>query len=219
VQSVSKQSWARDPGTAAGEITPAPRISQTWTSATRTTQELRDERAVLHAKAGLADGAHQRSYRTEWLIAIRELAATKTPTEVLQQLADLGFAWRDIARLVKVSVPAIQKWRQGQNMSGEHRGKLAALLAACKMLSEDHNFIQEIASWFEMPILPDISVTPIDLWASGHPELVLEYGLAPISDPERLLTRWDPQWRERFTSNFEAFRAEDGNMSLRHKGE
>jgi hypothetical protein len=219
VESSSKQSWAMDPGTAAGEITPAPRISQTWTSATRSTQESGEERAVLHAKAGVADGVHQRSYRSEWYIGTSKLAATKTPAELLQELADLGFAWRDIARLAKVSVPAIQKWRQGQGMSGEHRGKLAGLLAACKMLTEDHNCIQEIASWFEMPILQDIPVTPIDLWVSGHPELVFEHGLSPVSDPEQLLSRWDPEWRERFRSNFEVFRAGDGNLSLRQKDE
>lgn len=39
---------------------------------------------------------------------------------MLSDLAELGFAWRDIARLVKVSVPAVQKWRKGgEGLRGE----------------------------------------------------------------------------------------------------
>jgi hypothetical protein len=102
-------------------------------------------------------------------------------------------------------------------MSGEHRGRLAELLAACKMLTEDHNCIPEIASWFETPILQGIPVTPMDLWVSGEAELVFEYGLGHVNDPEQLLTRWDPEWRERYRSDFEVFRADDGQLSIRLK--
>jgi hypothetical protein len=124
--------WLVDPGTAAGEITPPPRISQTRTSATRLTQERGETRAIARARAELAVDLHQDSYFSEWRIGTSKLAATKTPAEVLQQLADLGFAWRDIARLVKVSVPAIQKWRQGQGMSGRSGHEWGAPGKACR---------------------------------------------------------------------------------------
>lgn len=38
------------------------------------------------------------------------------PMHALEQLADYGFAWRDIARVVGVSVPAITKWRKGAGL-------------------------------------------------------------------------------------------------------
>lgn len=45
------------------------------------------------------------------------------PMHALEQLADYGFAWRDIARVVGVSVPAITKWRKGAGVTGENRLK------------------------------------------------------------------------------------------------
>jgi hypothetical protein len=131
-------------------------------------------------------------------------------------VADLGFAWRDIARLLGVTVQAIQKWRRGANTSGENRRNIAGLLAACAMLSENYG-IQEVASWFEMPLLQGLAVTPIDLWASDRPDLVFDYGSGHGTDPEQTLTNWDPQWRERYRSDFEVFRAEDDQLSIRPK--
>lgn len=54
---------------------------------------------------------------------------------MLSDLAELGFAWRDIARLVKVSVPAVQKWRKGEKASGESHSRVASLLAACDLIT------------------------------------------------------------------------------------
>ena len=80
----------------------------------------------------------------------------------------------------------------------------------------DHYGVQEIASWFEMPLLSGAPVTPIDLWAGGRSDLVFDYA-SGHSDSEQVLTSWDPRWRERYRSDFEVFRAGDGQLSIRPK--
>src|ERR1700722_4760386 len=51
---------------------------------------------------------HQDILINEWSAATSTLIRRGIQT-LLSDLADLGFAWRDIARLVGVSVPAIQR--------------------------------------------------------------------------------------------------------------
>lgn len=135
---------------------------------------------------------------------------------MLGELADLGFAWRDIARLLGVSVPAVQKWRKGERASGESRQKLANLLAACDLIA-GHYMVDEIASWFEMPITMSAPLTPIDFYARERADLVFEYA-SGHTDPESLLSQFEPDWREHYRSEFEVFEAGDGNRSIRMKG-
>jgi hypothetical protein len=134
---------------------------------------------------------------------------------MLGKLAELGFAWRDVARLVGVSVPAIQKWRRGEKTSGDSRLKVANLLAACDIIAE-HYMIEEVASWFEMPLVANAPVTPLDLYAANRGDLVFDFA-SGHTDPEVLLTEFDPEWRERYRSEFEVFDAVDGHRSIRTK--
>ncbi len=134
---------------------------------------------------------------------------------MLAELAELGFAWRDVARMARVTVQAIQKWRRGAGISGENRHGIASLLAACDLVAERYG-IQGVASWFEMPLLPGVPVTPIDLWGAHRPDLVFDYA-SGHTGPEQILTAWDPEGRDRYRSSFEVFRAEDGRLSIRPK--
>ncbi|MBC7762513.1 MAG: hypothetical protein H7201_12125 [Candidatus Saccharibacteria bacterium] len=202
-------------GTVAVEIAPRAQVI----SLTRpTTKILTDETGFLRTRARLlsqeVDETHQRTHQLEWQI-LSGKRGTAAPQKNLEQLADLGFAWRDLARLLGVSVPAIQKWRKGEGVSGDNRRKVASLLAACDLISE-HYLIEEIASWFEMPLVDDVPVTPVDLWAQGRPELVFDYAGGHV-DPETTLGLFDSDWKERYSSNFESFVGEDGNRSLRMK--
>jgi transcriptional regulator with XRE-family HTH domain len=138
-------------------------------------------------------------------------------TEMLAELADLGFAWRDIARLVGVTVAAVQKWRRGEGATGESRRRVASLLAACDLIAE-HYEVREIASWFEMPLVGEAPVTPIDLYVEERVDLVFDYA-SGHADPEQILSDFDPRWRERYRSDFEVFRAADGQLSIRPKAE
>lgn len=148
----------------------------------------------------------------EWRTAAAERGKASVAS-MLSDLADLGFAWRDIARLVKVSVPAVQKWRRGEKASGESRGRVASLLAACDLITS-HYLVDEVASWFEMPLSPSAPVTPITLYAADRADLVFEFA-SGHADPEALLSEFDPDWCERYRSDFEVFEAGDGNRSIR----
>jgi hypothetical protein len=157
----------------------------------------------------------QRGHYLEWTVSIAHYGRSSA-RDLLQELADLGFAWRDVARLVGVSVPAVQKWRRGDGITGVNRLEVASLVAAFDLVAE-HYGVQKVASWFEVPLLVGVPVTPIVLWAGGRPDLVFDYASGHTPDPEQILTSWDPQWRERYRSGFEVFRADDGQLSIRPK--
>lgn len=158
------------------------------------------------------DDVHQRAYSIEWQGRTQQRLQLGTMT-MLAELADLGFAWRDIARLVGVSVPAIQKWRKGGATTPDNRRRLAALLAACDLI-ERHRGVEDIGQWFEVPLLTSAPVTPIDLWAAGEYVLVFEYALEH-NDAEAILDRFQPDWREQYDSDYETFVAGDGQLSIR----
>ncbi|KOU05200.1 hypothetical protein ADK86_07580 [Streptomyces sp. NRRL F-5755] len=140
----------------------------------------------------------------------------QAPASLLEELSDLGFSWRDLARMVGVSVPAVQKWRRSGGVSGENRRHLASLLALCDHISE-HYLIQEVASWFEMPLTDQVPVTPIDLFAENRPDLILDHA-SGHSDVENILTAYNPEWRERYRSDFDVYLEADGAMSIRSRG-
>jgi hypothetical protein len=116
----------------------------------------------------------------------------------LETLADDGFAWRDIARVMGVSVPAITKWREGAGVTGENRLKLARLLALIDMLSD--RFIEEPASWLEMPIKAGVGITRMDLLERGRYHLVLALASTHTGDGtvEYVLNETGQNWRETF---------------------
>ncbi|MFJ6984139.1 MULTISPECIES: hypothetical protein [unclassified Streptomyces] len=138
------------------------------------------------------------------------------PRALLEEISDLGFAWRDVARMLGVSVPAVQKWRRAGGVTGENRRRLASLLALCDEITGRYH-IQEVASWFEMPVTASAPITPIDLYADGQPRLVLEHA-SGHGDEEAILTAYDPKWREHYRSDFEVYLEADGAMSIRPKG-
>jgi hypothetical protein len=150
----------------------------------------------------------------EWQAKSTDLVRQDMPT-LLARLADLGFAWRDIARLIGVSVPAVQKWRHGGAATGQSRFYAAAALAACALITE-HYMVQDIASWFEAPVVFGYPVTGLDLYAAKKPQLVFRLATGQ-ADPEQVLSALDPDWRETYRSDFETFEAEDGGLAIRAK--
>ncbi|MDR1442185.1 MAG: helix-turn-helix domain-containing protein [Bifidobacteriaceae bacterium] len=200
-------------GTASESIA-SPTRSETKLMAAQLTEEVGGDRGEVRVLHERYDDLHQRIHDVEWRIATAERAKASV-TAMLSELADLGFSWREIARLVHVSVPAVQKWRKGEKASGESRQRLASLLAACDLIM-GHYLVEEIASWFEMPLSSAAPVTPIDLYSADRADLVFEFGSSHV-DPEALLAQFDPGWRDRYRSDFEVFEAGDGNRSLRTK--
>jgi hypothetical protein len=203
-----------EPGTAGTGISPPPSLTETKTVATVLTEEFGYIHQLVRNLHEATGELHQQSRYAEWNSRTNTRGRASTQ-EMLDELADLGFAWRDIAKLVDVSVAAIQKWRRGEGTTGENRQKVASLLAACDLVCE-HYGIREVASWFEMPLQLGVPVTPVDLWACGRSDLVLDLA-SGHTDSEQILTNWDPRWRDRRRSDFEVFRAADGQRSIRPK--
>ncbi|MYS10485.1 hypothetical protein GTW71_29525 [Streptomyces sp. SID6041] len=161
-----------------------------------------------------ASELHRDVLFTEWKQLTRERGKV-APSDVLQQIADLGFSWRDVARMLGVSVPAVQKWRRGEGVTGTNRLKMASLLALCDMLAE-HYAVHEVASWFEMPLIADCPVTPLDLYANQRQDLIFDCA-SSHADVEQVLNDYDAGWRERYASTFEVYEAADGDLAIRPK--
>lgn len=153
------------------------------------------------------------------LAARQQEHAKKSPVDMLAELSLLGLAWRDIARMVGVTVAALQKWRRGDGTSGENRAALAKILALMEMLTD--RFISEPASWLEMPIREGVAVTPLDLIAGNRYDLVLGLASGHESEsPESALDAFEPGWRSsRVDSVFETYVAADGVVSIRPRSD
>lgn len=202
-------------GTAASEVEPAPSISETRVEAYRLTEDIGFTRQQAGFISDDLGDLHKRGHDVEWRTRSAECGQASVST-MLADLADLGFAWRDIARMVGVSVPAIQKWRRGERASGDSRQRVASLLAASDLIRE-HYMVEDIASWFEMPLVKRVPVTPIDLYADDRADLVFAFASGQ-EDPEALMSQYKPDWRDVYRSDFETFTASDGNRSVRLKG-
>jgi len=206
---------ARTDGGTAGKSINSSALSELTQTAARLNEAVgghRSDARVLHENA---DQMHHKTSEVEWRTLTLERAKSSVTT-MLNELAGLGFAWRDIAQLVHVTVPAVQKWRRGEKASGESRQRLASLLAACDLVV-NHYFVEDVASWFEMPLVASVPVTSITLYAADRADLVFDHANGH-ADPEAILTQFDPDWRERYRSDFEVFEAADGHPSIRMKG-
>jgi len=180
-----------------------------------------DEADVIYRPAsdlqGVSRGMRRRVHLLELETKTKQHART-APVQALEQLSDHGFAWRDVARIVGVSVPAINKWRKGTGITGENRLKIARMLALIDML--ETRFVDEPASWLEMPVQEGASSTRLDLLARGRYDLVLQLASTHTGDSsvESVLDEIDQNWRQTMVDNrFETFVADDGMVSIRLK--
>lgn len=203
---------AEDRGTAGSSVAPPVIPGATRTAVALLTEganAVRNRAKTLTLDAG---ETHQRIYLHEWSVLTQQRGA-QSPLDLLNELADMGFAWRDIARLVGVSVPAVQKWRKGDRLAGENRLKVASFVAACDFIAS-HFYVDDIPSWFEMPVIDGVPVTPLDLWSNGGQLTLFEYVMRHLT-PEEALSQFDPEWRERYRSDFVTFRGDDGHVGIR----
>jgi transcriptional regulator with XRE-family HTH domain len=136
---------------------------------------------------------------------------------LLEDLSERGFSWRQIARMVGVSVPAVQKWRKGEGLSTERRGKLARVVAVMQLL-ERNAMVNDVAAWCSLPITVEAAITPIELIADDELELVYVWAEGH-EDGAAVLDKYRPAWRDQLPNDgFEVFEATDGNLSIRSKG-
>ncbi len=133
---------------------------------------------------------------------------------LLDRLSDLGFSWRDIARVVGVSVPALRKWRLGGTATGENRRRVATLVAFCDIAGSRFG-ISDVACWLEAPLDPQTPLTGLDLMAGDRFDLALRLARDWGSDPQAVLDEFEPDWRDRYSSPVEVFTGTDGLPGLR----
>lgn len=208
-----------DPTLITGTLTTSPE----QVTRTRTIDEVVAEAGHLRSRARLlgedvaeTDREVSELYRQaliEQLDAKARVIAKRSVGEMLSELADAGFAWRDIAALAGVSVPAVRRWRQGESATGANRLAVARIAALVGTLRDDH-LVSDVASWMEVPLVPDVPVTAIDLTVAGRLQEVVEIA-AGHSTGEDVLDRSQPGWRERYRSDFEVFEAPDGELGTR----
>jgi transcriptional regulator with XRE-family HTH domain len=139
-------------------------------------------------------------------------AAKRSVPDLLDELARLGFSWREIARTVGVTVPAVRKWRNGGSATGANRRSLARLLAFVDVLGSDH-LVEDVPSWLEMP-LNGSPLTGIDAYCAGAELMLLLHAAGHVSS-DQLLDSLDPSWRDRAEDRFEVVTADDGEPMIR----
>lgn len=146
----------------------------------------------------------------------QQTVAAWEPNKLLRALGDAGMSWRDVARLVQVSVAAVQKWRRGGDITGANRLRLARVVALLDVLNV--NAIGEQVSWLEMPVKDGVTVSRIDMLADGRYDLVLEL----ISDDhttvpvDSVLDEYNPAWRSALVDDaFEAYVDAEGVVAIR----
>lgn len=185
-------------------------------SQTRTIDELVVQaghlRNVTRVIGDEVEQVHHQAFDVQLNTRARE-AAKRPAVELLEQLAAQGFAWRDIARLVRVSVPAVRRWRQEESPTGEHLGRIARLVAFVDMLRGDHLVVDPVG-WLEVPLVLGIPVTAVDLLVDERYEDVFDLA-ALHRTAEEILDIRQPDWRDRYRSDFEVFQAADGEPGIR----
>lgn len=183
---------------------------------TQTSQdELAEQAGFLRSRARLLTQdvieTHHEALAVQ-LEARTDEAAKRSVADLLGELADAGFSWRDIARLVGVTVPAVRKWRQGEPATGQNRRSVARLLAFVDVLRSDH-LVQDVPSWLEMPLRTP-AVTGLDVYAAGRSDLLLAHAARHISS-DVVLDAVNPEWRQDASDRFEVFTADDGEQGIR----
>ncbi len=133
--------------------------------------------------------------------------------DLLERLSEIGFGWGDIAKMLGVSVPALRRWRLGDKPTADNLRRIAALVAFALMVRDD-NFVGDVASWMEMPVVDGVPLTCIDIYAKGQFLTIFELASEHIT-PFQALDRIEPDWRERYRSDYEVYRADDGQPAIR----
>jgi hypothetical protein len=139
--------------------------------------------------------------------------AQSSPRDVLTFLADdLGVGQLTTARAVGVTPTAVRKWSRGDTAKPEHRGRLASFAAFCSLLMEMG--LHDPAGWIDIPISDQSTLTPLDLFTAGQPDLAVLLG-AGLADPQETLDAFDANWRESYAPDpdYEVIALADGTRS------
>lgn len=164
----------------------------------------RDDVTDLHERVGLGELDH-----------LTALVGRDDASQLLERLgSDWGLSWTATARLIGVSDTAVRKWRRGEAIIAENRRRLARLSAFLQMLRENFS-VSDPASWMEMRISEEATVTPIDLYVSNRLPLLFDHAGRRLT-PHAVLDAFDNDWRSRYAvdDRFEVVIAPDGEPAI-----
>ena len=189
-------------------------------SASSTLRQLNDSYAALRGEARLINTDIETGHRTARRYDLDERTSQKAkraPRELLDELAtDRGLSWATIARLCRVSVSAVRKWRAGDPPSGEKRLALARLAAFLDLVGEMP--VADPGSWLSMPLVAQFGATGEDLFVADRLDELLDYAAGHVTAKDMLDT-FDENWRTRFSSDWEIVDAPDGERSIRRRAQ
>lgn len=203
---------ARKRGTTSPQVVDQQTVPTGGTSVLNRASALRDNVSYLHEDVSTL---HQ-SVRNKELDERTTVAAMRAPEELLRELAqDRGLSWALIAKMAGVSPTAVRKWRRGETVTADNRRALARIVVFLDMVGQLHSPLADPASWLEMPLSDETTLTPIDLYEVGHLESLLEVASGRIGS-HAALDNFDPNWRSRHGGDerFEIQRADDGTRSI-----
>ncbi len=146
------------------------------------------------------------------LQALAEQRAEDGLVALVEELGDLGFSWRDVARTAGVALPVLRRWREGASTSGGNAERTAMLVALCEIARGDR--IDDVAARLEAPIDPAAPVTGMDLVANDRFDLVLRVLSDGGEGADAILDEFEPGLRERYAPDVEVFVALDGLPGL-----
>lgn len=138
------------------------------------------------------------------------------PSDLLDTLAiEWGLSWTLVAQLLGVSQTSVRKWRRGESMTPGNRRTVARLVAFLEMLRDEYPAICDHASWLEMRISEESTLTPADLYAKGRVELLFDLAALRCT-PQEVLNAFDPDWHSKYSaeSGFEIVKGPDGLPSI-----
>lgn len=199
-----------------GDVAPFSHVPLTRTESAATVAQVADLVRTVR-DLGPRTAELRRAALMNRLEELQRAAVNRDGRTLLVELGDAGLAWRDVARLAGVSVPAVQKWRRGEGITGANRLKIARIVALLSYLHD--NMIDEPASWLEIPVRTGVAVGAMDLLIAGRYDLVLELASDEYSSVETtvdVLDEFDPDWRTtRVDEQFEVYTASDGIPAIR----
>lgn len=184
--------------------------SPTFASLTYRAALLRDRAEAVNADAM---NLHQEA-QTRLLDERSALVALQEATQLLSYLSDdVGLSWASIGRMVGVTDAAVRKWRRGESIGPENRRRLARAAAFFELLAGFP--VGDRASWIEMRVSDDATLTPLELYVEGRVDLLFDF-VSRRQSPHEVLDAFDANWRLTYArdATFAVVRAPDGEPAI-----